>query len=357
MVVSVGLIALVLSVSGVAHSLRGVEPDATLATFSTGGIDLKIDSRAWYNGVSVPSATWALKNLTPGTDKFFNFDDVKPGDFGCNVISMHVKNGDAWLCLDFKNLKNLENGINEPEGIVDSNGTTTGELAAGLQFFGWLDNGDGKYKSGEKPLFGTSTRSGSVILNNTTYSIGDSKSGRSCKKDESRYVAMCWCAGNLSVDMNTGKMSCDGSGLGNALQTDTVTVDVAIRALSSTGDPKFLCNPTRPQKPQYCSHGYWKQSQHYDNWVNYAPTQQFSSVFENAFPGKTLLQVLQNGGGGLNQLGRETVGALLNAGKLSNFPYTQAQVIAMFNAAYPGTQSSYNAHTAKFTIPENCPLK
>src|SRR3989344_5455795 len=80
---------------------RGIEPGVTFATY---GIDLKIDSTSTYNNVSVPSATWALKDLVPSVDKFWNFDDIKPGDYGENTISMHVKKTDAWLCLDFSNL-------------------------------------------------------------------------------------------------------------------------------------------------------------------------------------------------------------------------------------------------------------
>src|SRR5204863_2969870 len=114
---------------------------------------------------------------------------------------------------------------------------------------------------------------------------------------------------------------------------DGVKADVSFTVVQSRSNDGFMCNGGGggdPHNPgdQYCSHGYWKQSQHYSDWHGYTPNQQFSSVFENAFPGLTLLQVLQLGGGGLNELGRETVGALLNAGAL-DFPYSQAQVIAM----------------------------
>src|SRR3989344_7657167 len=97
-----GLFVLVITAS----SARA-EPGITFATY---GIDLKIDSDASYNGLPVPSGTWDLKNLVPGSDHFFNFDDIKPGDYGENTISMHVKKSDAWLCLDFKNLDENENG-------------------------------------------------------------------------------------------------------------------------------------------------------------------------------------------------------------------------------------------------------
>ena len=243
-------IIVLLGMMAFAGTAAAFVPGDTVATgsFTSTKLDLKIDSRAWYNGVSVPSATWALKDLTPGTDKFFNFTDVKPGDFGCNVISIHAKKSDAWACIDFKNLKNDENGINEPESIVDPNGNESGELAAGTEFFGWIDNGDGKFQPrSEKAIFGTSVQDALHVLNNKTYVIGDSKGGGSCKKDSAKYVGMCWCAGNLTVNPSTGKMTCDGSVLGNAAQTDSFSVDVLIRAAGTKDDPKFVCGDKPPK--------------------------------------------------------------------------------------------------------------
>ena len=64
-----------------------------------------------------------------------------------------------------------------------------------------------------------------------------------------------------------------------------------------------------------CTPGYWKQDQHFDSWpAGYEPGDSFSSHFDGstAFGTMTLLQVLQQGGGGLNALGRHAVSALLN---------------------------------------------
>ncbi|MDO8728426.1 MAG: hypothetical protein Q7K26_00885 [bacterium] len=227
---------------------RGVEPGVT---FATNGIDLKIDSTSTYNNVSVPSATWELKNLTPGVDKFWNFDDIKPGDYGENTISMHVKKADAWLCLDFSNLTSLDNDQNEPESLDDPDGTLDGELAEGMEFFGWLDDGDNKFEKGEKPLFGTSTQSALDVLDDTTYVIGDARNGNSCKVNQSRYVGIYWCAGDLSVNLSTNIISCDGSTLGNEAQTDSMSVDVSIRALPAKENPKFICSGTKPPKPPH----------------------------------------------------------------------------------------------------------
>ncbi|TSC85841.1 MAG: hypothetical protein G01um10148_749 [Parcubacteria group bacterium Gr01-1014_8] len=237
------IVAGVFAVVGVAYVVRGNEPGVT---FATHGIDLKIDSQAFYNGVLVPSATWALKNLVPGADKFFNFDDIKPGDFGCNVISMHVKNANAWMCLDFKNLQENENGVNEPEGHED--GAAGAELADGTEFFGWMDDGDGKYEPpNEKPIFGTSTQAASYVFASTTYAIADSR-GSMCRLNTKRYVGMCWCAGDLTVQQN-GSFNCDANALGNEAQTDSFSVDVSIRAEMAQLKPKFICGGYPPVEP------------------------------------------------------------------------------------------------------------
>ena len=92
-----------------------------------------------------------------------------------------------------------------------------------------------------------------------------------------------------------------------------------------------------------CTPGYWKQEQHFDSWSGYSPNQLFSSVFENAFPGKTLLDVLSQpastgGQNALNNLGRHTVAALLNTSSGGvDYAYTNPQtVIDLFNGVFPG---------------------
>ncbi len=95
--------------------------------------------------------------------------------------------------------------------------------------------------------------------------------------------------------------------------------------------------PTPTPGGEGCTPGYWKQEQHFDSWVTYSPDQLFSSVFDNAFPGMTLLEVLEQGGGGLNALGRHTVAALLNAANDDvAYELSVASVISAFNAAFPG---------------------
>jgi hypothetical protein len=56
-------------------------------------------------------------------------------------------------------------------------------------------------------------------------------------------------------------------------------------------------------------------------------------VFANAFPGKSLVQILGLGGGGLNALGRHAVAGVLSANSVS-YGMSGAGVIAAFNAAF-----------------------
>ena len=87
-----------------------------------------------------------------------------------------------------------------------------------------------------------------------------------------------------------------------------------------------------------CTPGYWKQGHHFDSWASpYTPETLFSDVFEDAFPGKTLLEVLGQGGGHLIALGRHTVAALLNAASSGvSYDLTVDEVVEGFNDVFPG---------------------
>jgi hypothetical protein len=98
-----------------------------------------------------------------------------------------------------------------------------------------------------------------------------------------------------------------------------------------------------------CTPGYWKQPHHFDDWpAGYDPATPFSDVFEDAFAGKSLLDVLAQpasappGPEELNSLGRHTVAALLNSASDDvSYSILTSQVISLFNDAYPGTADDY----------------
>jgi len=109
-----------------------------------------------------------------------------------------------------------------------------------------------------------------------------------------------------------------------------------------------------------CTPGYWKQDQHFDSWpAPYTPDMLFSDVFEDAFPGMTLLDVASTMGGGLDALGRHAVAALLNSASDGvDYDLTTQEVIDMFNDVYPGMEDEYEALKNIFENynEQNCPL-
>ena len=123
---------------------------------------------------------------------------------------------------------------------------------------------------------------------------------------------------------------------------------------------KNVGEPTTPPPggTEGCTPGYWKQRHHFDSWVGYSPGDLFSDAFGNvnAFPGKTLLDVLRRGGGHEKALGRHSVAALLNASSAVDYEYDVAGVISAFNDAF--NSGEYEGQKDLFDEANNrgCPL-
>jgi len=124
-------------------------------TFTAGAIDLKIDFDGYFNKVADghPNAgSWDEKDLVVGTDKFFNFTDLKPGDFGEGTISLHVYDNDAWGKMLIEGVVDSGNTCVDPETEAaadsDCNGEDVGideadgELRENLTFSACLDWGE-----------------------------------------------------------------------------------------------------------------------------------------------------------------------------------------------------------------------
>src|SRR3989344_5871414 len=128
-----------------------------------------------------------------------------------------------------------------------------------MEFFAWRDDGDDVFEVGEEPLFGTEAQSSSVVLNATTYSIADSTTGPPLPGGTTRSVGITWCAGDLVVNIATAEISCAPEALGNAAQTDSLSVDIAIRAATERSNSAFTCagggdsgrgRPPRPERDE-----------------------------------------------------------------------------------------------------------
>ncbi len=94
--------------------------------------------------------------------------------------------------------------------------------------------------------------------------------------------------------------------------------------------------PGQPTGGEGLTPGYWKQSHHFDDWRNFAPTNNYNTVFGvSDDPSLTLLGALERGGGGKNALGRHAVAAILNAShEHISYNWTVSQIIAAVQQAY-----------------------
>jgi predicted ribosomally synthesized peptide with SipW-like signal peptide len=218
--------------------------------FTAGAIDLEIDYEGYYNKAvdGNPNAgKWSFKNLT--SEKFFDFDDVKPGDFGEGTISIHVFNNDAWACVTIDQLSSLDNSCTEPEGVAEGGPCgSDGELANNLFFTAWMDNGNNIWDENEPLLFANQYGPASDVLNGRTYAFADSTTGGGPLLGSHDYfIGIKWCAGAMEIIPETGVIACDGSSMGNESQTDSVTANISFYVEQSRNNPNFVC----PVEPAY----------------------------------------------------------------------------------------------------------
>ena len=257
---------------------------STANTFAAGELDLKVDNTSYaidrnipgFNNptgafVANPNNSWTLKDLT--VEKFFNFIDVKPGDYGEDTISLHVNTNDSWLCAAAQITSDLDNSFTEPEDEVfgtntDSNdGTPDGDLDSAINFAFWADDGDNVLEVGENiflngPVSGLNTAGKIALADSNGGPFGPGPIAGNTTK----YIGKGWCFGTLTPNplaqdnqntdgpiapnrVGTG-FTCDGSAEGNIAQTDSVTGDLQFFVVQSRNNPNFTCsggyNPVWP---------------------------------------------------------------------------------------------------------------
>lgn len=283
-IASLGLItgASLVIVGGFTGAFFSDTETSTGNVFAAGAIDLKVDNESYYNGnrctnvgtqenpdwqwqgnnpYPVPDTpcdtSWDLSDLSLG-HLFFNFLDLKPGDYGEDTISLHVQN-EAWACMDITLTSNDENDLTEPEATDgdDTSGENGGELAQNIQMLWWADDGDNVFE-GDENILATDLLSAleidvprEITLADSTTNAWGFGAGTPLPVGTS-YIAKAWCLGTLTLapvvqgqgdpQTNPG-FSCDGTLLDNKTQTDSATLDIQFRAVQARHNAGFLCKP------------------------------------------------------------------------------------------------------------------
>jgi len=232
--------------------------------FTAGAVDLKIDSTRHYNGLVCVNDTWqAETGYNPGLnqypevgspctgsfpwtdleeEKFFEFGDVKPGDWGENTISLHVFNNPAHACMYVENMVDLDNSLTEPESDLDTNDDGVGELSTELHFFAWDDlDGDNVWDIDEKPFFSNVQGPASDVLDGKVYQLPYVLPGIEEGDAASANIGLYWCYGALTVDEANRTLTCDGSGVSNMTQTDSLTADLRFYVEQARHNDNFVC--------------------------------------------------------------------------------------------------------------------
>lgn len=182
---------------------------------------------------------WTLTDLT--TEKFFDLNDVKPGDTGEGTISLHLDNNDAWGCVTITPTANIENGCTAPELVSEPscNADGNGELAQNLQFQIWADTcntGEGVHPGDNiyQPQCDTLLTQGSGPVSPVTWALADST-------HPNVFTGSGALVGNADYFIGAGWTL--PSNVGNEVQSDKYQADISFKTEQSRNNPSFLCNP------------------------------------------------------------------------------------------------------------------
>lgn len=247
-------------------------------TFAVGEVDIKLGNTSYYNGLIHPDTSWSLRDLT--VERFFDFANVLPDDYGGDVMTLTVELEDSYLCADVVLTTNSDNGCTEPEGLIDAScgdpGIAEGELADLIEFIWWADDGDAVFEQDEiilsegpigNLILGTTT---TIPLADTDSNVWTGGSG-AIAADTTAYIAKAWCYGSITpvplvqdgsgaswspADDNDnngffgqpadGGFACTGAPLDNVSQTDSLTLDVHFNAVQAFGNDGYRCSNGAP---------------------------------------------------------------------------------------------------------------
>lgn len=212
--------------------------DAGIQNDSYGGYidDVSVKALNCPQGTAFPyggiCTVWGEQDLGQNGHSFWSFPDIKPGDYGTNIISLHDYGNDAYACLLPKNIQDDENTLLAPESLAGDTTNPEGELSGGLQFFMWNDaNSNNVFDSGESVLVNAGTPFNQIINQMSRLSlVGNAPI---------TLIGINWCAGTQTLSGST--VNCNGNGMGNKMQTDKMMADFEAYAVQQRNNADFTC--------------------------------------------------------------------------------------------------------------------
>jgi len=269
------VLAVIAVVVGATTAFYGDTETSTGNILAAGAIDLGIDNMSYYNGEFNEGTSWKLDYDLDDQEPrlFFDFEDLKPGDWGEDTISIHVDDNPAWGCVEIALTANNDNGLTEPE---EDDGDTTGgdgegELGGSISFMFWADDGDNVLELDEtegmqnfdsltglvvgQPIVAPLASPQGGIFGNIPLNM--SPTGEPV--DMTYYIGKAWCFGDMVIDpVEPGDNNsptidpgfhCDGSQEDNTTQTDSLEGDVTFSVEQERNNPNFSCFPRPTETP------------------------------------------------------------------------------------------------------------
>ena len=223
--------------TGFGASVNQGHNEITFVVQNTGGYwagllyDLTIDGNCDDDYFKTNCTLFGEKDLT-SNDHFWMFDDVKPGDLGTNVISLHVDTNDAYACIMVANGVDLENEVLDPEEeFGDDMNSTDGELSRDMDVFVWEDTtNNGVYDPTEATVYVGPI---ATLLSDTRLELTGG--------GPTSFIGIAWCAGDLTVETG-GAFTCDGHGMVDDVQSDSYTADLVLYAEQVRNNEAFDCD-------------------------------------------------------------------------------------------------------------------
>jgi hypothetical protein len=228
-------------------------------TMAAGAVDLQIANESYYRGNYNENTSWELKDVTE-EEKFFDFDDIKPGDWGQDTIELVVNTNPSWACAEITVTANDDNTCVGPELAVDScvennEDLFDGEIAQNVSYMLWRDDGDNVLEDDEETLIFSQGKL-EDIGQSFKATLADSQanlfSGSGpLQPNTSYYIGKAWCFGDMTLapvaqgNANSPTLDpgfiCDEAGIGNAPQTDIFTADISFSVIQQRNNTSFVC--------------------------------------------------------------------------------------------------------------------